>query len=269
MGMVNNEKKDGKKISLKDNLGVKLAGATVLGTAVGSSATAFASNLLDGDDDVVVKDEQNDVPENDKPEDNQESEAANIEKTASSNSSAHSRAHTGGSAETPENGDAPRTVNNGGGEVAPHSNGGGNTPNQPVKPTEPVEPTEPTEPVEPAEPVVEIDPDDIDAPNNLSDVTSMEIEYDVNGNPMVVAHAHNAEFGDFAMVDVDSDGDFDLLLTENKGAIDMGSEADQLITVADVQASMTDDYIPATQEDVTMIAENIASADIDQDVVLV
>lgn len=260
MGMINNEKKDGKKKFLKDNLGAKLAGATVLGTAVGSSATAFASNLLGGDDDVVVKEEQNDVPENDKPENNQESEAANIEKNAVSNSSAHSRAHTGGSAETPENGDTPRTANNGGGEIASHSNGGGDTPNQPVKPTEPVEPTES---------VVEIDPDDIDAPNNLSDVTSMEIEYDVNGNPMIVAQAHNAEFGDFTMVDVDSDGDFDLLLTEKEGEIDMGSEADQLITVADVQTSMTDDYIPATQEDVTMMTENIANADLDQDVVLV
>lgn len=132
-----------------------------------------------------------------------------------------------------------------------------------------VEPEKDTIP-EPVMPVEEIDPNDIDMADVIEDVSLVEVVYDINGNPMVVATAHNAEMGEFYLVDVDVDGDFDVIL-DSAGipVMDLTGESDQLITITDLEAKITDDYIPRTEIDDIIAQNNMIGEQIQNDITII
>lgn len=131
-----------------------------------------------------------------------------------------------------------------------------------------VEPEKDTIP-EPVMPVEEIDPNDIDMADVIEDVSLVEVVYDINGNPMVVATAHNAEMGEFYLVDVDVDGDFDVIL-DSAGipVMDLTGESDQLITITDLEAKISDDYIPRTEIDDIIAQNNMIGEQIQNDIII-
>lgn len=115
---------------------------------------------------------------------------------------------------------------------------------------------EPIPEPEPVMPVEEIDPQDNEPGNVIEDVTTVEVVYDINGAPMIVATAHNPVDGEFYLVDVDADGDFDVVLNgAGEPVMELTGENDRLITVTDVESKITDDYIARNEID-DMIAQN-------------
>lgn len=131
-----------------------------------------------------------------------------------------------------------------------------------------VGPTEDTIP-EPVMPVEEIDPNDIDVADVIEDVSLVEVVYDPMGNPMVVATAHNAEWGEFYLMDVDMDGDFDVILdSAGMPMIDLVGENDQLVTITDLEAIITDDYIPRTEIDDMIAQNNMIGEQIQNDIII-
>lgn len=131
-----------------------------------------------------------------------------------------------------------------------------------------VGPTEDNIP-EPVMPVEEIDPNDIDMADVIEDVSLVEVVYDINGNPMVVATAHNAEMGEFYLVDVDVDGDFDVILdSAGVPVMDLTGDNDQLITITDLEAKISDDYIPRTEIDDIIAQNNMIGEQIQNDIII-
>ena len=132
-----------------------------------------------------------------------------------------------------------------------------------------VESTEDTIP-EPVMPVEEIDPNDIDMADVIEDVSLVEVVYDINGNQMVVATAHNAEMGEFYLVDVDVDGDFDVILdSTGMPVMDLTGDNDQLITITDLEAKITDDYIPRSGIDDMIAQNNMIGEQIQNDITII
>lgn len=132
-----------------------------------------------------------------------------------------------------------------------------------------VESTEDTIP-EPVMPVEEIDPNDIDMADVIEDVSLVEVVYDINGNQMVVATAHNAEMGEFYLVDVDVDGDFDVILdSTGMPVMDLTGDNDQLITITDLEAKITDDYIPRSGIDDMIAQTNMIGEQIQNDITII
>ncbi len=127
-----------------------------------------------------------------------------------------------------------------------------------------------TDPEEPVLPVEEIDPFDIDAADYIEDVTNVEVVYDINGNPMVVATAHNSVDGEFYLVDADADGDFDVILDEmGNPVVDLTGENDQLVTLTDVETQMNEDYVAPTDMDDMIAQQNMIGEDIQHDITVI
>lgn len=138
----------------------------------------------------------------------------------------------------------------------------------PTEVTIEVGPTEDTT-TEPVIPVEEIDPNDIDMADVIEDVSLVEVVYDPMGNPMVVATAHNAEMGEFYLVDVDVDGDFDVILdSAGMPVMDLTGDNDQLITITDLEAKITDDYIPRSEIDDIIAQNNMIGEQIQNDIII-
>lgn len=123
---------------------------------------------------------------------------------------------------------------------------------------------------EPVLPVEEIDPLDNDIADVIEDVTNVEVVYDINGNPMIVATAHNSVDGEFYLVDADVDGDFDVILDGMGNPVaDLTGANDQLVTVTDVEAQMNDNYIAPTDTDNLIAQQNMIGENIQQDIIIV
>lgn len=129
---------------------------------------------------------------------------------------------------------------------------------------------EPQPEPEPVMPVVEIDPNDNDLDDVIEDVTTVEVVYDINGNPMLVATAHNSVDGEFYLVDVDMDGDFDVILNDAGVPVaDLTGENDQLITLTDVESKMTDEYIARNEIDDMIAQNNMIGEQLQNDITIV
>jgi len=104
----------------------------------------------------------------------------------------------------------------------------------------------------------------------VEDVTNVEVVYDVNGNEMLVATAHNSTDGDFYLVDADMDGDFDIVL-DNTGTpvADLTGENDRLVTVADIEQKITDEYIAPNEIDEQIAQNDMIGEDIQNDITIV
>ena len=118
--------------------------------------------------------------------------------------------------------------------------------------------------IDPVVPVEEIDPNDIDMADVIEDVTNVEVVYDVNGNEMIVATAHNSTVGEFYLIDVDVDGDIDVMLDAMGNMIPI---EDQLITLTDIDAKINEGYIPPTEADDIIAQNNMIGEDIQQDII--
>ena len=118
--------------------------------------------------------------------------------------------------------------------------------------------------IDPVVPVEEIDPNDIDMADVIEDVTNVEVVYDVNGNEMIVATTHNSTVGEFYLIDVDVDGDIDVMLDAMGNMIPI---EDQLITLTDIDAKINEGYIPPTEADDIIAQNNMIGEDIQQDII--
>lgn len=123
---------------------------------------------------------------------------------------------------------------------------------------------------EPIMPVEEIDSNDNELIDVIEDVTTVEVVYDINGNPMLVATAHNPVDGEFYLVDADMDGDFDVVL-DGAGVpvVELTGENDQLITVTDVESKMTDNYTAPNEIDEMIAQNNMIDEQIQNDIIIV
>ena len=209
-----------KQKAKKSNEGIKVVGAALVGSIVGSSTTTLASELVNPDEPVVVPEP---VPD-------------------------------------------PAPV-----DPAPVDPGSQVVVSEPKSDPEPVpeqKPDSDPEPddtlIDPVVPVEEIDPNDIDMADVIEDVTNVEVVYDVNGNEMIVATAHNSTVGEFYLIDVDVDGDIDVMLDAMGNMIPI---EDQLITLTDIDAKINEGYIPPTEADDIIAQNNMIGEDIQQDII--
>ena len=117
-------------------------------------------------------------------------------------------------------------------------------------------------------PAIEIDPNDNDLENIIDDVSVLDVVYDVNGNEMIMARAHDATGGEFYLVDVDADGDFDAVLDEGGSPIfELNGDSDQLVTVVDVQGVMVKEgYLPPTEIDDSLAENTLNGENINDDI---
>lgn len=122
----------------------------------------------------------------------------------------------------------------------------------------------------PVMPVEEIDLNDNELTDVIEDVTTVEVVYDINGNPMLVATAHNPADGEFYLVDVDMDGDFDVVLNSAGVPVaELTGENDRLITVTDVESKVTDDYIARNEIDDMIANTDMIGERIQNDIIIV
>lgn len=213
----------------------KTAGAAIGGAAVGMAASAFTTNSSS----KPINSESTE-PELTPPEAPVTKEEPKPEPKPETIPNSHVTDHT---SETPEADGTPH-------QPVPEPD----TPDD-VSP-DPASETTPIPETPPVTPAVEIDPADNDLADVIEDVTTIEVVYDVNGNSMLVATAHNSIDGEFYLVDVDMDGDFDVVLNSaGFPVIELTGENDRLITVTDLDAKITDDYIARNEMD-DMIARN-------------
>lgn len=214
-----------KQKAKKSNEGIKVVGAALVGSIVGSSTTTLASELVNPDEPVVVPEPVPDpAPVDPEPVD-------------------------------PEPVDpGPQVV-----VSEPKSDP------EPVPEQKPDSDPEPDDTlIDPVVPVEEIDPNDIDMADVIEDVTNVEVVYDVNGNEMIVATAHNSTVGEFYLIDVDVDGDIDVMLDAMGNMIPI---EDQLITLTDIDAKINEGYIPPTEADDIIAQNNMIGEDIQQDII--
>lgn len=223
-----------KQKAKKSNEGIKVVGAALVGSIVGSSTTTLASELVNPDDPVVVPEPVPDPEPVPEPEPTPDPEPA------------------------PEPEPVPEP------EPTPDP--------EPVPEPEPpvIEPgrkdsadVQGEEPAVEVAPVVEIDPNDNDVADVIEDITNVEVVYDVNGDPMIVATAHNSTVGEFYLIDVDVDGDIDVMLDAMGNVMPVN---DQLITLTDIDAKIDDGYTPPTDTDDIIAQNNMIGEDIQQDI---
>lgn len=233
---------DKSKNAKKSHEGLKTAGAAIIGSVIGSGTTTLASELTTDDEPVVMPEP---VPEPE-PTPEPEPEPTPVPEP------------------TPEPIPEPEPV--------PEPN-----PDTVVVEPEPVpdvpSPDDPvqenTETNEPVVPVIEIDPNDNDVADFIEDVTNVEVVYDINGNPTAIqANVHNSINGDFALVDVDFDGDFDYVVDSTGMATDM--IPDQLITLTDMTTAASEDegYVPFTDDDNFIASNNMIGENFQNDIII-
>lgn len=231
--------KDKQKVK-KSNEGIKVVGAALVGSIVGSSTTTLASELVNPDEPVVVPEPVPDpAPVDPAPVDPEPVDPEPIDPVPVD----------------PEPVDpGPQVV-----VSEPKSDP------EPVPEHKPDSDPEPDDTlIDPVVPVEEIDPNDIDMADVIEDVTNVEVVYDVNGNEMIVATAHNSTVGEFYLIDVDVDGDIDVMLDAMGNMIPI---EDQLITLTDIDAKINEGYIPPTEADDIIAQNNMIGEDIQQDII--
>lgn len=224
----------------KNHEGLRVAGAAVVGSVVGSGTTTFASELTTGDEPVMVPEPvpesvPESTPEVVEPEPVPEPTPEVVEPEP-----------------VPE--PIPEVV-----EPEP-------VPDIPSS-DDPVAVQE-EEITDPVAPVIEIDPNDNDVADFIEDVTSVEVVYDINGNPTAIqANVHNSINGDFALVDVDFDGDFDYVVDSMGIVVDMLPE--QLITLTDMTTVVQKDdgYVPPTDDDNFIASNNMIGENFQNDII--
>lgn len=125
-----------------------------------------------------------------------------------------------------------------------------------------------------------IDPNDHDAPDFMEEFIGAEQVYTLDGSEMTVASIHNSIDGDMYLVDVDNDGDFDVILDANGNEMAIGMDdlgnpimsstylgeggaGDNLLTLSDMELA-NDTIDPLNDMD---IANNTLGDDIQQDII--
>lgn len=232
----------------KQHEGLKTAGAAVIGSVIGSGTTTLASELTTEDEPVVVPES---IPE---PAPEPEPVPEPIPEPE------------------PTPAPAPEPIPEP--EPVPTPN-----PDTVVVEPEPVPDTpspdasgtvqEKEEITDPVAPVIEIDPNDNDVADFIEDVTDVEVVYDINGNPTAIqANVHNSINGDFALVDVDFDGDFDYVVDSTGIVTDM--IPDQLITLTDMTTAANEDegYVPSTDDDNFIASNNMIGENFQNDIII-
>lgn len=237
----------------KQHEGMKTAGAAVIGSVIGSGTTTLASELTTEDEPVVVPEP---IPEPE-PEPTPAPEPEPVPEPIPE----------------PEPTPAPVPEPIPEPEPVPTPN-----PDMVVVEPEPVPDTpSPDAPVtvqeeeitDPVAPVIEIDPNDNDVADFIEDVTDVEVVYDINGNPTAIqANVHNSINGDFALIDVDFDGDFDYVVDSTGMATDM--IPDQLITLTDMTTAASEDegYVPFTDDDNFIASNNMIGENFQNDIII-
>jgi len=237
------------------NNAAKMAGAAMGGAAIGVAATAFAANSREDNPasaptqptDSATEPEQNPVtePEQEPTPTTNENHTPNPQPTQTTTVE-------------PEPSPTPSPDPEPAPEPTPSPE-----PNIEPEPDPDIEP-------EPVMPIEEIDPNDIDLGDVVEDVTNVEVVYDVNGNEMLVATAHNSTDGEFYLVDADMDGDFDIVLDgTGTPVVDLTGENDRLITVTDIEQKITDEYIPPTVIDEQIAKNDMIGEDIQNDITII
>lgn len=246
------QKFESKKNSKKDFAGVKSAGMGLAGAAVGSTATAFTTNK--GEESEVGNPTPEPTPIQPEPKTEQVVPDTNPEPVAPS----------------PE----PNPIEPEPDPIVPEPEP--IVPKPEPKPIDP-EPEPEPKPIDPEPepddipyvPAIEIDPNDNDVADIIQDVTSLDVIRDVNGNEMLVATAHNAEDGEFYLVDMDVDGDFDVILDGAgipvKGLVDAD---DKLITLTDLDVKVSgEDYVAPNEIDESIAQDTTIGEDIQMDII--
>lgn len=227
------EKLDNRRPAGKGRTGAAAAGASVLGAAAGSAATAFAANHTT-DEPIAPEPNPEPVPE------------PTPEPTPKP---------------APEPTPEPEPIPEPEPEPIPEPE------SEPIPEPEPEPESEPEPEPEPVTPTIEIDSNDIDKNDFIEDVSDIEVVYDVNGEPAVIATAHNSVDGEFYLVDTDCDGDFDVVLdATGTPIVNLTGESDQLITMTDLETKTTDGYIAPNAIDEQIAQNTIGSEDISQDI---
>lgn len=125
-----------------------------------------------------------------------------------------------------------------------------------------------------------VDPNDNDALDFVEEVIGVEQVYTLDGSEATVAAIHNSLDGDMYLVDVDNDGDFDVILDANGNEMAIGTDdfgnpvmsseymgeggvGDHLLTLSDVELA-NDTIDPLNSMDV---ADNTIGDDIQQDII--
>lgn len=147
---------------------------------------------------------------------------------------------------------------------------------------EPVLPASDTHETEEGEIIAEelVDPNDNDIPDFVEDVIGVEQVYTLDGSIETHAHIHNSSYGDMTLIDVDNDGDFDVILDANGNDMIVridefenpvmsseymgeGGAGDHLLTLSDVELA-NDTIDPLNNMD---IANNTIGDGIQQDII--
>ena len=232
------QKFENKKNSKKDYAGIKSAGMGLAGAAVGSTATAITLNK--GDEQEPISPTPN--PNPDKPE--PKPEPAQPEPKPEPDPV------------VPEPEPDPIVP-----EPEPNP--------EPVPEPEPNPEPDPEQEDIPYVPAIEIDPNDNDVADIIQDVTSLDVIRDVNGNEMLMATAHNAEVGEFYLVDMDVDGDFDVILDGAGVPVqDLTGDNDKLITMTDLDVKVSgDDYVEPNEIDELIAQNNSIGEDMQVDII--
>jgi len=241
------------------NNAAKMAGAAMGGAAIGVAATAFAANSQE--DSPKTSSTQTTEPTQDPKQD--PATEPTQEPTQAQDTSHTPNPHPNQTT-TVEPEPSPSPTPSPDPEPAPEPTPSPE-PNIEPEPDPDIEP----EP-EPVMPIEEIDPNDIDLGDVVEDVTNVEVVYDVNGNEMLVATAHNSTDGEFYLVDADMDGDFDIVLDgTGTPVVDLTGENDRLITVTDIEQKITDEYIPPTVIDEQIAKNDMIGEDIQNDITII
>lgn len=250
------QKFESKKNSKKDYAGVKAAGMGLAGAAVGSTATAFTKNIGDEPEANNPAPEQKPVqPEPVQPEPKPE---PTPEPVVPSPEPEPIVSEPEPIVPEPE----PKPINP---EPEPEPKPIDPEPEPEPKPIDP----EPEPDDIPYVPAIEIDPNDKDVADIIQDVTSLDVVRDVNGNEMLVATAHNAEAGEFYLVDMDVDGDFDVILDSAGIPVkDMTGADDKLITLTDLDVKVSgEDYVAPNEIDESIAQNTSIGEDIQMDII--